>query len=179
MSVLEIDYRKYYAVEEFLFGEVSEKFRTSGKIDPLDFYFIVIWKANRAKSKIREKLKKLAGDFSGAVREISKGLRKCQNAEQRLDLLMRKWKFRLPMATAILTVLYPSEFTVYDVRVCEQLGDFKKLGNWQFSKKLWGEYLRFVTSVKAAAPAALSLREKDRYLWGKSAYSQAFGELGI
>ena len=34
---------------------------------------------------------------------------------------MRDWKLRLPTASAVLTVLYPEDFTVYDQRVCKML----------------------------------------------------------
>ena len=42
---------------------------------------------------------------------------------------MTKWAFRLPTASAILTVLYPDVFTVYDRRVCKVLGAFDQLAN--------------------------------------------------
>jgi hypothetical protein len=66
------------------------------------------------------------------------------------------------MATAILTVLYPTEFSVYDVRVCEQLNDFKGLAGLQFSERLWQEFQRYLGAVHSAAPKGLSLRDKDR-----------------
>ena len=37
---------------------------------------------------------------------------------------MDEWGFRLPMGSAILTVCFPASFSVYDTRVCDQLGDF-------------------------------------------------------
>jgi hypothetical protein len=72
------------------------------------------------------------------------------------------------MATAILTVCYPEEFTVYDVRVCDALGDFNKLGSIASFPKIWNEYGRFKAAVEAAAPSEMSLRDKDRWLWGQS-----------
>ena len=38
-----------------------------------------------------------------------------------MRILIEDWAFRLPMASAILTVLYPDSFTVYDIRVCSEL----------------------------------------------------------
>ena len=78
----------------------------------------------------------------------------------------------LPMATGILTVLYPEDFTVYDVRVCDVLGDFHKLKHRKFSPKLWDCYEEFVDKVRAATPQEPSLRDKDRYLWGRSFFEQ-------
>ena len=74
----------------------------------------------------------------------------------------------MPMATAILTVLYPSEFTVYDVRVCDELRNFHSLQSVSKRSRQWSGYQDYRNAVAAAAPPALSLRDKDRWLWGKS-----------
>ncbi len=78
----------------------------------------------------------------------------------------------LPMASAVLTVLYPEEFTIYDVRVCKSIGDFQRLGAQSFSDELWHQYLSFKEAVSQRSPKGLSLRDKDRYLWGKSFHDQ-------
>jgi hypothetical protein len=61
--------------------------------------------------------------------------------------LLTKWGFRLPTASAILAVLYPDKFTVYDIRVCDVLGDFRALGDRTWSAETWREYQRFVDAV--------------------------------
>lgn len=81
------------------------------------------------------------------------------------------------MASAILTVLWPDEFTVYDSRVCGQLRDlgapdFSNLAHTTVDGKRWAGYQEFVLAVKANAPAELSLRDKDRWLWARSAAEQ-------
>jgi len=86
----------------------------------------------------------------------------------RLEALLVKWKFLLPMASAILTVLYPTEFTVYDVRVCEVLGDFRYLKNRTQFDGVWEDYSAYVARVRSEAAHLSLLRDKDRYLWGKS-----------
>jgi hypothetical protein len=54
---------------------------------------------------------------------------------------MRDWGLRLPMASAILTILYPEDFTVSDVRVCQMLQiDCKDAS---FSDSCWQEYERY------------------------------------
>src|SRR3712207_6502297 len=112
------DYLKYYHLEDYLFREVSSRFQDTGSIAPTDFYMIVIWKANRSKSKIKNRIQSKAGSFSVGVERIGTALTNAPDAKTRLRLMMTDWGFRLPMGTAILTVLYPDEFTVYDVRVC-------------------------------------------------------------
>jgi hypothetical protein len=67
-----------------------------------------------------------------------------------------------------LTVLYPDEFTVYDVRVCEVLGGFKDIQYKTKFESLWQGYCKYIDRVKSETPSELNLRDKDRWLWGKS-----------
>jgi hypothetical protein len=71
----------------------------------------------------------IAADLHGAI-----------DPEQQLGLLLTKWGFRLPTATAILAVLYADTFTIYDIRVCNRLRAFRQLGDMQWSPKAWREY---------------------------------------
>jgi hypothetical protein len=82
--------------------------------------------------------------------------------------MIEEWGFRLPMASAILTVLYPKDFTVYDNRVCDALGDFKDAQYKTRFEALWSRYSEYIQAVRAAVPGHELLRDKDRYLWGKS-----------
>src|SRR5256885_518897 len=81
---------------------------------------------------------------------------------------MKDWKFALPMASSILSVCYPEDFTVYDYRVRELLGDFPDLNNLTDFEKIWAGYNEYKARVSQLAPAGLHLRDQDRYLWGKS-----------
>jgi len=174
-----VNYDKYYNLETYLFDEVGPRFRKEGIIHPLDFYFILTWKANRSKNKAKERLKGIAdGSFKSSVHRISRALSSSTSSVEKLRLLMKDWGFRLPTATAILTVLYPDEFTVYDVRVCNSLKAFHRLESRRFTEKLWGDYLNFKAAVERAGPKNLSLRNKDRYLWGKSLYEQSSTDIG-
>jgi hypothetical protein len=165
------DYRKFYDLERYLFTEVGPRFVKTGDLSPADFYMIVIWKANRAKTKVRDRLNKREGGFAAAVKSMAASLHASADSMERLKVMIKDWGFALPMATAILTVLFPEDFSVYDVRVSGQVeGGFEKLANRQFSDDLWTEYRKFLKAVRAAAPEGLSLRDKDRYLWGRSFY---------
>ena len=101
--------------------------------------------------------------------EIAANLHNALEPDQRVGVLMTKpkWGFLLPTASAILTVLYPDSFSVYDRRVCKELRDFDGLANMNWSADLWREYQRFVVAVRSAAPSELSLRDCDRWLWGR------------
>jgi len=163
------DFGKYYDLEKYLFGEVSPTFKLSGNLSTFDFFCIVVWKANRAKSKIARRM--LSHGFTNledAVATLMGQVHQAVDEKERLRLLIQKWGFRLPMASAILTVLYPHNFTVYDVRVCEMLDDFHHLQYKVDFEALWSGYSQYVQRVRKCGPENISLREKDRWFWGKS-----------
>lgn len=163
-------YLDYYDLEQYLFSKVQPKFHRDGTIGASDFFCIIIWKANRAKSKIARKLLAIGNgkNLEDIVHKIASDIASAAGSKEKLRVLIEDWELRLAMATAILTVLYPRDFTVYDVRVCESLKNHKALGNKTNFERLWDGYQSFLSDVKAAGPAELSLREKDRWLWGKS-----------
>jgi hypothetical protein len=141
-------------------------------------FSIIIWKANRAKSKLAHRLlqRQKSKNLDAVSEEFTRALFEAASAESRLILAMDVWGFYLPMASAILTVLWPEDFTVFDTRVCEELAsnqteDFSKLGN-KSGKQLWLKYLQYCDAVRKAAPEHLSLRDSDRFLWGRSAARQ-------
>lgn len=168
-----MDYKQFYDLESYLFNTVHYRFTKEGCLTAFDFFCIVIWKANRAKSKIAKKL--LAHGHKTldvAVKELTRGIARQEKPKDRLMYLLENWDFRLPMATAILTIFYPQEFTVYDVRVCDTIGNFNDLGQINKFEKIWLRYQEFKNVVLKIKPQNLSLRDKDRYLWGKSFYKQ-------
>jgi len=172
-----MDFREYYHLESYLFDKVRVRFAEQGYIGPFDFFCIVIWKANRAKSKVAKKLLGTTGvTLDVAVGALTYGIAKQETAKDKLHFLWNAG-FRLPMASAILTVLYPDEFTMYDVRICDMLGEFHNLDNLSTFKNVWQGYQNFKRRVIKSTPAELTLRDKDRYLWGKSFYEQLTGDI--
>ena len=166
-----MNYLKLYWLESYLFNTVQKVFLKNGKLNAFDFFCIVIWKANRAKSKIALKLLKkdqTEKDLNKIVEDLTQSLYNAKDHRERLEILISKWGFRLPMASAILTVLYPKDFTVYDTRVCSILGKFDNIQNKSKFEDIWNGYCQFKKMVASKAPQALTLRNKDRYLWGQS-----------
>ena len=130
---------------------------------------MLIWKAERAKNYHKKRLAKLAGSFANAVNQLASGIHQSADHKGRLKYLMDKWWFQLPTATAILSLLYPDDFTVFDWRVCDELGiDYEPWHSRGFSDGLWEYYLLFKKSLERETPANLSLRDKDRFLIGRS-----------
>ena len=164
------DFLQIYDLESFLLDTVRPRFHEQGWLSAFDLFCIIIWKANRAKSMIARNLvtRSNSDTLEESVRVLTAGIFQQTTSKDRLRYLFEEWKIRLPMASAILTVLYPDEFTIYDKRVCDQLGNFHKLYNISNFEKLWVGYLQFREAVARTTPTGLSLRDRDRYLWGKS-----------
>ena len=168
-----------------LFAALATRFAQTGKLDPAEFNLILDLKAPRARTRHVHRLAKEAGgSFAAAVSQIAADLRDAKEPQQRLERLMSKWHFLLPTASAILAVLYPETFTVYDARACDELcacgkDDFHKLCYWQWSSCLWTEYQRFTDAVWAAAPLGLSLCNCDRTLLGRNKRRQMDSEIGL
>lgn len=129
-----------------------------------EFFCIIIWKSNRAKTVIKIKLLKF-GDLKKVIKEMTSEIFYIRSIKQKLEVLIKKWKFSLPMASAILTVLYPNDFTIYDVRVRNQFGIKDFTGRKNQIEKYFSEFLPQVSKIEGK-----NLRNKDRYLWGKSFY---------
>lgn len=161
-----VNFSKYYFLENYLFTEVTDSFATNGFLTPEEFFAIVVWKANRSKTLIKRKLTNDGGDLASNVKRLTQQIQMAASDEDRLKILIDHWRLRIPMATAILTVLYPDRFSVYDVRVREQLG----IKDFVDHKDQVGRYFReFLPRLKAEGKGE-TLRDKDRFLWGKSWY---------
>lgn len=129
-----MSYVDYYDIENYLFLTVHERFRKDGYIRSSDFFSIVRWKSNRPKRMIRnDLLKERCPDLDEAVKSLTRDIHEADGHENRLKILMRVRGIGVAMATASLTVLHPDYFTVYDTRVCEQLGSFSNLGSRSIS----------------------------------------------
>jgi hypothetical protein len=171
------DYIKYYDLENYVLTDVRDNFDRDGHLIAFDFFCIVIWKANRAKTKIAQRLLKYNPDIEQSVKGLTSKIFSASDDKQKLKVLIDDYKFRLPMSSAILSLLYPDNFTVYDVRVCDTLTNFKGLDSITNFEKLWLGYTDYIDSVKKYEPQNLSLRDKDRFLWGKSFYEQLNNDL--
>ena len=159
----------YYNLENFLLQDVRSRFHADKSIGAFDFFSIIIWKSNRSKSKIANRLmtKSKNLDLEQISRTISADIANAKTEKERMKVLIVDWGFRLPIASAILTILYPEEFTIYDYRAVEQVGEGASLKSKQKFENIWSGYVAFRNKV-LAIPHGTSLREKDHYLFGKS-----------
>lgn len=174
-----LDYLKLYNQEEYLFSSVKESFKENKKLSAFDFFCIIIWKANRAKSKVAHNLveRNDCQDLNTIVEMLTTEIANAESAEMRMRVMIVNWKFRLPMASAVLTVLYPDEFTVYDRRVCDELENFHNVQNRTKFERLWQGYQEYLNAVRDKEPAIDRLRDKDRTLWAKSFEKQLHNDI--
>lgn len=160
------EYLKYYFLEDYLFGEVNKNFKKRGYLTPEEFFAIVIWKSNRAKTTVKRGIKK-----SGkSIKAVMSAVAKAKTPEQKLDILTALPGIGIPMASAILTVCYPNDFTIADYRACASLKEFsiKIDGNPTARVDSYFEYLN--ACKRLAKKHNLSLRDFDRVLWGRDFY---------
>lgn len=171
-----IDYLKIYSLEKYIFEDINKHFRCRGWLFAEELFCIVIWKANRAKSKIAEIIKdkrKGRESFQAIVKRLTGEIFRASTNKEKMRLMIKEWGFSLPMASAILTALYPDDFTVYDTRVCSIIDTHKHLSSRKVFDNLWQGYEEYKSKVKSYDTGGCSsLRDKDRYLWGMSFYIQ-------
>lgn len=168
---MQTEYLKYYNLENYILTDVRANFEVNGHLSAFDFFCIIIWKANRAKSKIAKRLLKIDPNLDQGVKDLTSKIYLAEDNKEKLRILLEDYGFRLPMGSSILSLLYPDDFTIYDVRVCETFPKYKNLDNLIF-KNLWKGYCNYIESVRNYGNQELSLRDKDRLLWGKSFYEQ-------
>jgi hypothetical protein len=167
-------YLKYYWLEqEYLEKEVYPHFHKHGLLNDEQFFAIIRWKSPGLGSvPIRDGLLKMGTSLEKAVRDLAEAIAKARSKEERLEILLEQDGIQLAMASAVLTILYPDEFSVYDWRVRSQLKHPKRKGrpfpDISYSRDRIRRYFEeYIPQVKATAPS-LSLRDCDRILWARS-----------
>ena len=117
-------YLKYYWLEKYLEDKVYSDFHKKGYLTAFQFFSIIEWKNPKfGKTHITKELRK-----DEYVKRLMKKIYEEKDSSKKLSTLLMVKGIKLATASAILTNLYPKEFTIYDVRVRKQL---KKLGEWE------------------------------------------------
>jgi hypothetical protein len=166
-----MNYLRYYDLEAYLFDHVTRVFARRGHLTGFEFFSIVKWKANGATAQVARRLRASGHkDLEAAVQLLTTEIAHAESGRDKLEILVVKWGFKLPLASAILTVCYPETFALYDRRVCNQLGDFHNLAHKTRFANIWQGYTQFMEAVRQAGPSRLTLRDKDRWLSARSVY---------
>jgi thermostable 8-oxoguanine DNA glycosylase len=154
-----------YNIEDYLFNKVRERFKPEGAMEPFDFFAIVAWKSNRTKTKIRKGLDDAGKTVQGLMKEVAQAA----TPRDKVEVLLRVWGIGLAIASAILTVCNPDEFTVLDYRAWDVLEGASLQGLREDYPVTPDEYLNYCRVCRQLAEqVGMSLRDLDRALWAKS-----------
>jgi len=154
-----------YDLETYLFQQVSRQFEEGRTLTPYDFFAIIVWKSNRAKTKVRRGL----SAARKSVQTLMKQVAETRKPVDKVTLLTEIDGIGIRMASAILAVCYPSEFTVLDYRAWETLCDCELEGLPRSIPTTPASYVRYCEAcTRFAATRGISLRELDRALWARS-----------
>lgn len=176
----EINYLKYYWLEKDFFPEIYKYFHEKRILTPEQFFSIIIWKSIRPRKRIKQGLLASGKSLNDAIKDLAVEIYNVnvKEKEQKLEIMLKRSGFQLAMASAILTVLYPDIFTVYDIRVRGQLRDPKNskqiYPDITYTKnrirRYFDEYIPQVLQRgrQISKNPNLSLRDCDRLLWAKS-----------
>jgi thermostable 8-oxoguanine DNA glycosylase len=156
---------RLYDLEGYLFEEVRRRFEAEQTLRPYDFFAIVIWKSNRAKTKIKGGLAEAGKTVEALMKEVSEAA----TPLAKVEVLLQIWGIGLAMASAILTVCCPEEFTVLDYRAWKTLQQASVDGLPERYPQSPEAYLAYCRACKELADRmGLSLRDLDRALWAKN-----------
>lgn len=158
-----INYKKYYLLEDYLFREISLSFKNKNYLTEEEFFAIIIWKSNRSKTKVLNGIKK----NGKTIKEITESLSKETDIKNKVKILTNIKGIGIPIASAILSVCYPNDFTIADYRVAETLAVItnKIIKNPSLSIDNFIEYINLCQTIKTKEGIS-SLRETDQSLWG-------------
>lgn len=176
-------YIKYYSLENYLFDEVSNSFKTRGYLTAEEFFAIIIWKSNRSKTKL--KFLEEGTSISEKIKRLTEKIHNETNDLEKIKILQNKKIVRgigIPVASAILSVCYPNYFTITDYRAVASLQKLSKKKeiqktvptNTPSSAKSYINYVKICQEI--AQEKGLTLRELDKALWGMDFYE---GEGGL
>lgn len=150
---------------------VAGAFKKRRYLTPEEFLAIVIWKRNASKTKVIRGVR----SSGRTIKSLTEEIYRTPNHEEKMKILTGIKGLGIAIASAILTVLYPEEFTVIDYRVMNSLRalGIPVLGNPISKIESYFSYLD--SCKKEAKKLGLSLRDFDRALWGKDFYEGAKG----
>ena len=149
-----------------MFDEISANFQKKHFLTAEEFFAIVIWKSNRAKTKVLKGIK----EDGRTVEKLTKDVHQENDLEKKVEILNSVSGIGIPIASAVLTVCYPDIFTIVDYRASQTLNELGRnfKGDPTTSVSVYMEYVE--TCSQFAKKEGLSLRDTDRVLWGYDFY---------
>jgi thermostable 8-oxoguanine DNA glycosylase len=154
-----------YDLERYLFGKVFRRFQRGQALSACDFFAIVTWKANRAKTRVKKGLL----DAGKSVRQLMKEVSQADSPVDKVEILCNVKGIGIPIASAILSVCYPTRFTVLDYRAWKTLEQASVEGIPEHPPRDAQSYLQYCEACRRFADRmGLSLRRLDHALWTRN-----------
>jgi hypothetical protein len=154
-----------YHLEAYLFQRVSSQFAEEQTLTPFDFFAIVIWKSNRVKTRVKKGLNAAGKSVQALMCEVAK----TRSPADKVELLTEIEGIGIRVASAILAVCYPTQFTVLDYRAWETLASCNLEGLPASIPTTPAAYVRYCEACgRFAAKGGVSLRDLDQALWARS-----------
>lgn len=148
-------YLALYNVEDYLFKVVGPKIRARGFILFDEFYQIGMWKSARQKQNYLKN--------KDTVEDISKRAFLEKDELLKLEIFRELKGVGIPTASAILTIVFPEQYAVIDIRCIQMLREKGISIKETISNKRWLEYLKIMRDI--AAEHHLTPRQVDQVLF--------------
>lgn len=158
MKIKEINkYIDLYDTEKYLFRVIGPSVKERGYLSFDDFYEICMWKSTRQKQRYIEN--------KNSIKKISERALAEKDEVRKIKIFRDELKgVGIPMASAILTVVFPEKYAIIDVRCLEILKErFNSEIGKSISIKTWLKYLDIMR--KLANENNITPRELDMALF--------------
>jgi len=152
------DFKKYielYNLEDYIFNVVGPQIKERGYMFFADFYKIAMWKSVRQKQKYLQN--------KDRIESVSKEAFGLNNEAEKIEKLCSLSGVGIPTASAILTIVYPTNYGVIDVRCIEMLQMLKYPIKKTITKNNWLKYLEIIRGI--AKENHITPREVDKALF--------------
>lgn len=144
-----------YSLEDHLFSVVGPQIKKRGYMTFDDFYRIAMWKSARQKPNYLQN--------KNNVESISKDAFSIQGESEKMDMLCCLKGVGIPTASAILTIVYPENYAVIDVRCIEMLQELGYSIKKTITPNNWLKYLDITRKI--AKENNITAREVDKALF--------------
>ena len=156
MKIAEIKkYMELYDTEGYLFKVIGPNVVGRGYFLFDEFYKICMWKSSRQKQRYIKNKNIIEEESKKAIAE--------KDEKKKMEILCQLDGVSIPMASALLTIVYPKRYAVIDIRCLETLRKMDyKIGRYP-SPSVWLKYLD--TMRKLAQENSITPRELDMVLF--------------
>ncbi len=133
------NYLDLYNIEEYLFKVIGPRIRERGFVEFDDFYQICMWKSARQKQNYLKN--------KNAIEDISRKAFAEKDELLKMKQLLELKGVGIPMASAILTIVFPDKYAVIDVRCIQMLNKLGIKIKETITINRWLEYLKIMREL--------------------------------